>query len=152
MISCNEFKLGNYILVEGSLRQICMINNDRGFADIPYVGFYEGDGTEYEKCNSPRVEAVPMNEKIMEQCGFLFHEYFNFWQKIETISGKRMEMDIDTEYQVLDFLKKPVFRKLTSLHQLQNIYYDLTGNELDVKQATRHPAAMKRETPVNIND
>jgi hypothetical protein len=31
---------------------------------------------------------------------------------------------------VLDFMRKPILKKLTSLHQLQNIYFLLKGREL----------------------
>jgi hypothetical protein len=39
-------------------------------------------------------------------------------------------MDLSPDYEVIDFMRKPILKKLTSLHQLQNIYFLLKGREL----------------------
>jgi len=39
-------------------------------------------------------------------------------------------MEINPDYDLIDFMRKPVVKKMSSLHQLQNIYFALKGNEL----------------------
>jgi hypothetical protein len=46
------------------------------------------------------------------------------------------EMDIDNDYDVIDFMHKPVVRHLASLHQLQNVYFMLKGRELKLDKTT----------------
>jgi hypothetical protein len=44
-------------------------------------------------------------------------------------------MDIDPDYNVLDFMRRPVVKKLSSLHQVQNVYFFLKGEELGLEPA-----------------
>ena len=39
-------------------------------------------------------------------------------------------MNLSRDYEVIDFMRKPILRKLDSLHQLQNIYFLLKDREL----------------------
>jgi len=75
-----------------------------------------------------KVEPVPLTNELLKQCGFLYHDYFKFWQLVTT--GIRSEMDISPDFEVIDFMRKPIIKKLTSLHQLQNVYFMLKGREL----------------------
>jgi hypothetical protein len=43
-------------------------------------------------------------------------------------------MDVDTDYNVIDFMRKPVVKRVSSLHQLQNVYFMLKGKELHFQQ------------------
>lgn len=78
------------------------------------------------------IQPVPLTDNILKQCGFVYHDYFKFWQLITT--GIRSEMNISPDYEVIDFMRKPILKKLTSLHQLQNIYFMLKGRELKFHQ------------------
>jgi hypothetical protein len=73
---------------------------------------------------------VRLTNAILQQCNFIFRDYIKFWQLI-TSGQPRTEMNIDLDYNIIDFMRRPVVKKLTSLHQLQNIYYMLHGKELD---------------------
>jgi len=79
-----------------------------------------------------KVEPVPLTNEVLKQCGFLYHDYFKFWQLVTT--GIRSEMDISPDFEVIDFMRKPIIKKLTSLHQLQNVYFMLKGRELKLNR------------------
>jgi hypothetical protein len=80
---------------------------------------------------------VPLTDDVLKQCGFVYHDYFKFWQlKTTGITSEMSEMDIDNDYDVIDFMHKPVVRHLASLHQLQNVYFMLKGRELKLDKAT----------------
>ena len=38
---------------------------------------------------------------------------------------KGTEMDIDPDYTLIDFMRRPIVKNIASLHQLQNLYYML---------------------------
>ena len=124
MISCYELRIGNYVLVDESFQRIAAINRTTAST----LEAEENSETVSEH-NLDNIEPVPLTDDIIKQCGFAFHDYFNFWQLITT--GIRSEMNISTDYEVIDFMRKPILKKLTSLHQLQNIYYLLKGRELE---------------------
>ena len=89
----------------------------------------ESTGEQITSENSlEKLEAIPLSDELLIQCGFVYHNYFKFWQLITT--DIRSEMDVDNDYHVIDFMRKPILGKLTSLHQLQNVYFILKGREL----------------------
>jgi hypothetical protein len=140
MISCNELRLGNYVLVENRLQKITMINTDS-------VCTMDGDQQEagLSAEHSPeQLFPVILNDDLLTQWGFVFHDYFHFWQKIN--AGIRSELDIDRDYNVIDFMRKPIVNKLTSLHQLQNVFYTLKGRELQPKEI---PAAIQQPEEIS---
>lgn len=130
MISCHELRTGNIILVNNRLRKVMMISNSQSLTDRSMVGVESIDDAENENYTAEEIEPVPMSEAILQQCHFTYHPYFKFWQLIDA-EGKRTEMDIDGDYSLIDFMRRPIVKKLTSLHQLQNIYYSLLGKDLD---------------------
>jgi len=81
-----------------------------------------------------QIEPVPLTDDVLKQCGFVYHDYFKFWQLITT--GTRSEMDIDSDYDVIDFMRRPIIKSLASLHQLQNVYFMLKGRELKLYDTT----------------
>ena len=122
MISCYELRIGNYVLVNGNFQQVFAINRT-----VAFVAEEDNEQMASEH-NLENVQPIPLTEDILRQCGFVYHDYFKFWQLITT--GIRSEMNISPDYEVIDFMRKPILKKLTSLHQLQNIYFLLKGREL----------------------
>lgn len=84
--------------------------------------------------NFGQIEPVPMTDDVLKQCGFVYHDYFKFWQLVTT--GIRSEMDINSDYDVIDFMRRPIIKSLASLHQLQNVYFMLKGRELKLYKTT----------------
>src|SRR4051812_21456694 len=117
MISCYELRLGNRVLVNGQLQQVSLITGTTAFTkDAGESG--EQAPVEY---SLEKIQPVPLTDEVLAECGFVFHDYFKFWQLITT--GIRTEMDIDLNYDVIDFMRRPIVKKLASLHQLQNVYF-----------------------------
>lgn len=124
MISCYELRIGNYVLVDGDLQEVSAITSTT-------VSTFDAEKKEEQEVSKHRLQSiqpVPLTDDILQQCGFVYHDYFKFWQLITT--GIRSEMNISPDYEVIDFMRKPILKKLTSLHQLQNIYFLLKGREL----------------------
>ena len=124
MISCYELRLGNRVLVDKNLQQVSMITGTAVFTSDAEEG-HEQVASEYR---FEQIEPVPLTDDVLKQCGFVYHDYFKFWQHITT--GIRSEMDINSDYDVIDFMRRPIIKKMTSLHQLQNVYFMLKGREL----------------------
>src|SRR4029078_1993059 len=125
MISCYELRIGNYVLVDENLQEVSVISRRTIFA----IGAEEGKEQPATEYNLENIQPVPLTDDIFKQCGFVFHDYFKFWQLITT--GIRSEMDIDPDYDLIDFMRKPIIKKLGSLHQLQNAYFMLKNRELN---------------------
>jgi len=128
MISCYELRLGNRILVNGNIQQVSMITSKTIFT----VDAEETIEQEASESSLEMVEPVPLTNELLKECGFVYHDYFKFWQLVTT--GIRSEMDISPDFEVIDFMRKPILKKLTSLHQLQNVYFMLKGRELKITE------------------
>jgi hypothetical protein len=129
MIPSNELRIGNYVLSEGNIERLSMINNRTSAVEVE-----ESETNEKTGLTLFSIQPVPLTDAVLQQCDFVYHDYFKFWQLINGKAENRSEMDIDRDYSIIDFMRRPVVKKLTSLHQLQNIYFLLKGKELLFRQ------------------
>ena len=136
MIPINELRIGNYIRFEGNIKKISFISNGSFFSAQPVVGFSGDQLNENAVYDEADVQEVSLTTDILKKCGFVFHEYFRFWQLIDLSSDHRSELDMDSDYNILDFMRRPIVKNVASLHQLQNIYFALKGRELFFQQNT----------------
>ena len=130
MISRYELRLGNRVLVDKNLQQVSMITGTTVFT----IDIEESHEQKVSEQSFEQIESVPLTDDVLRQCGFIYHDYFKFWQHITT--GIRSEMDINSDYDVIDFMRRPIIKKMTSLHQLQNVYFMLKGRELKLYDTT----------------
>ena len=113
MIKIEELRVGNWVYIEGSRQQIDAIEN----------------ATAPEKCEVDytlikHVHPIPLTEELLtEKCGFRRNHYGGLY-----LYGK-FDFDLTKEGY---FLVDDVGVYCKHLHQLQNLYFALTGKELPV--------------------
>lgn len=130
MIPCHDLRTGNIVLVNNRLRKVTMIRNSQTLTDQSMVGVESLSNEENENYPVDDIQPVPMNEALLQECNFNYQPHFKFWQLISS-DGERKEMDIDSDYNLIDFMRRPMVKNIGSLHQLQNIYYMLFNKELN---------------------
>ena len=128
-MSCYELRLGNYVLVNKNLLKISGITP----TTVSTIDANEQSEQIVLQHNLSDIQPVPLTDDVLKQCGFAYHDYFKIWQLRTT--GPKSELDIDRDYNVIDFMRKPLVSKLTSLHQLQNSYFMMKGEELEFSPA-----------------
>jgi hypothetical protein len=117
------------VLAEQTMQRISMIDNTSSETTALLGSKEEGAKT----CTQHLLQSlqpVPLNDAILKQCRFVYHDYFKFWQLITGGDESRSEMNMDRDYNILDFMRKPIVKKVASLHHLQNVYFMLKGKEL----------------------
>jgi hypothetical protein len=129
MIPCNELRIGNFVLAEQTMQRISMIDNTSSETTALLGATEEGAKTRTQHLLKS-LQPVPLNDAILKQCRFVYHDYFKFWQLITGGDESRSEMNMDRDYNILDFMRKPIVKKVASLHHLQNVYFMLKGKEL----------------------
>lgn len=127
MINIHEVRIGNYLLVDNNMRRICFINNGSS-AESPSIGFISEGEAKQEMCNTERVQAIALTDQLLQELGFIFHEHFKLWQHNKPNGSYSIELDSD--YQPLDFAHRPIVKGLKHLHALQNLFYSIQGQEL----------------------
>jgi hypothetical protein len=133
MIQITEFRIGNYLLVKGVVQQLGAIGiagDDEGTG--PIIGYFMEGVLHYEHASSERVQAVPLTDDLLQQCGFSFHNYFHYWQKLSEVLGTGVDMELDRDHTVVDFSHRPILKEIKYLHHLQNLYFALKRKELSL--------------------
>lgn len=131
MIQANELRIGNWVFDEigNEYVQICGI--DPSLNDI-WANLSNGAG-QYKRGLS-KISPIPLTEEILLKCGFEYREPF---PNIRGVLYKdNFEIGLDGDdfrlNQMSVRIDKAIIIKVNHLHQLQNLYYALTGVELEV--------------------
>ena len=121
MIQPTELRIGNYIEYDGNYYKIDSLS--RGLPTLNTLAFGIGV-VDYNNINP-----IPLTEEILIKCGFkrIHQSKFRavdihiFCYLHETMNG---DWILDIDGRTISVVK--------SLHQLQNLYHAITGNELEI--------------------
>lgn len=138
MLNEKDLRIGNLILFNDDNNTACTIESiKRDFDDEPYsVEIKFKDGM-FSDVNIEDIKPIALTSEWLLNLGFTFSEAFkdHFYKHIE---GQKL-------FSVFPFSTKP-FCRITEgdfavynmpcrfIHQLQNLYFALTGKELTVKE------------------
>lgn len=108
MISANELRIGNWVTLNGKHHVVRV--------------------STFLMCN--HLHPIPLTPELLERCGFVKEGILYQYGKFSIAFGDTIITDNGRTYfnswAILDHSPK-------YLHQIQNIYHALTGNELEVK-------------------
>lgn len=141
MINIEQFRIGNYVLVDNILRKIYYLNN-YGHKEVKLIGFEIDDDFDFESAASDRLESVRITDQLLVGLGFTFHPYLKVWQLPRPERTYSIELDID--YFPLDFSRRPIVQQMTHLHQLQNLFFSIQGKELAFQQQQQEKTPHKK--------
>jgi len=92
-------------------------------------------GTNCKGISFPSLKPIPLTEEILLKCGFQINGKYYRSKYIQD----SIKLIYDFNQRILYFKYKGEFspmiqipRAIESLHELQNLYHDLTGEELEV--------------------
>jgi hypothetical protein len=105
MIQENELRIGNWVFMDN--------RRYHKWADVDYT------------CNPDDFSPIPLTPELLEKCGF---EYSEGWYH-RKISGLNLNILPNSDYHIDGEQIAP----LKSLHQLQNLYFSLTNEELQIQ-------------------
>ena len=131
MIQANELRIKNLVYdKDNNVREICGIQ-------YPY--------THLTSLRSPvlaqsvqfnEIEPIKLTEEILLKCGFIFDKSTSDIKLFLPVLNLSLEIHA-TFYHgqfVIELINHlvPIVTELESIHQLQNLYFSLTGKELEV--------------------
>ena len=116
MINANEIRLGNWVRWGG-------VN-----VEITTVTIYQRT---FYKCTEGLVSGIPLTPEILIACGFVYVEDYAEYRYRESTNW----FGVFNEHNDDWYFDKPEMSTVVIkyLHQLQNLYYSLTGQELTYK-------------------
>lgn len=80
MIHIEQFRIGNFVLVDNIPRTIRYLNN-YGNKNVKLIGFETDGDYEFESARSDRLESVRITDQLLIELGFTFHPYLKLWQR-----------------------------------------------------------------------
>lgn len=144
MIDSKDLRIGNYVTdkwYESSKTIIIVESIDDKGINLEI----ENDGN-YPELSKNWIEpyyifddifGIPLTEDILLKCGF---EFYGYGENTVTFKGYRFkEFDLlflDDDNRSIEFMNninEKVYCNLQFLHQLQNLYFALTNQELEIK-------------------
>lgn len=131
-MKANELRVGNYIELDGKVESIWEISLDYYDEGFPYISSGDNHIVEFRQC---RHKPIPLDQEWLEKFGF---EKLNLYSldrwiyndfEIENM-GKYFAKVIWSEScpHTTQFIGHHQY-----VHQLQNLYFALTGEELTIK-------------------
>ena len=126
MIKPQELIIGNYVFdIDGDVLQIGQI------LDIGVKFKNTSLSSRYEK-----IQPIPLTEEILLKFGFYFEEGFYCLRINNTAFMTIILHGSYVNYELSNFRQKIVFSsgEFSGVHQLQNLYFHLKGEELTFKK------------------
>lgn len=147
MIKANELRIGNWILINGAhYGKVVSIEESRFATYNPCNRYTDGTTGDYWRYDTDYVNPIPLTPEILESCGFKkeFDNVYSNKQKVKDSDLYTLPFALfyhkNQCYHTSDFSRRNNFKPFRYLHQLQNLYFWLTGEELEFTQqpATIH--------------
>ena len=122
MIQAKDLRIGNWVMYDNKIFEVDTISME--FPTLNTIEFGIGV-VKWDKLNP-----IPLTEELLIKCGFKkinhIHGY-SFWAM--GIKGGRPKIDIyESRTEYMGYSVKHV----QYLHQIQNLYFTLTGKELEI--------------------
>ncbi len=119
MIDAKELRIGNILNGENGPVIVCALN-DNGRVAVKYLDHVPLFAQEAKEIS---IKPILLTENILLKCGFETH-----YLGIKTYYHPLLELDHEFKLMGVDHSIKVIY-----LHQLQNIFFALTGEELKIK-------------------
>lgn len=117
MINANELRRGNWVKWDNAdmFYQIESINENTGSEEDPIL----------------------LTPEILEKAGFVFNEKNGYFERFHIDKDTRMNLkyrELKGGYSMVNYiLKSLICTDIYFVHQLQNLYFALTGKELPIE-------------------
>lgn len=141
MIKANELRRGNYVLdYDGKVIEVEVI--DECAINESWDGPIDPKGETYRLCRGislDDIDPIPLTPEWLERCMFDYREDDKVWA-IQVGNTCYLEFDEQIMCGVTpetwrDQCPIYIWADVKYLHQLQNLYFALTGEELEIKEA-----------------
>jgi hypothetical protein len=135
MIHANELRIGNKIKVYTDIVDVTDIGDDGTIGTTAYFDGQMGCCG----CTDSMADPIPLTPEILEKCGFEKDKVTgDYWDMVDEYGCSKQNFVIfhyeDGTFSVGSSLGEySVGKQFKYLHQLQNLYFALTGEELEVK-------------------
>ncbi|MDB5190887.1 MAG: hypothetical protein JWQ96_450 [Segetibacter sp.] len=131
MIPVNELRKGSWVKHNGANVYVTQIMWNRLEVALNVTG-----DKQYQECKYDNLQPIILTPEVMKDCGFIKHELFPhrnvFYHKHFFFTINIIGTSYEVSYGLIAESIAMIYQKNLFLHQLQNLYFSLTGEELGV--------------------
>lgn len=120
MVAASELRIGNWVELNGAFGKVQSVDE---FNQIKVFGYYP----------ITPVKPIPLSEEILFKCGFSKGSVWNVGKYLCKEINYGFWITYKKEKIILDFISAASITEIEYLHQLQNLYFALTGKELEIE-------------------
>jgi hypothetical protein len=146
-MKANELRIGNYVnyhsngILDKVLGTVAVQITCVGVGDkftLPQL-WIKGNGVDASLHDFDSVEPIPLTKELLLKCGFIQDDRTEGYEKngVTLASNRTVTHDEDGKLYLVNYDESfgnfPISIPTKHIHQLQNLYFALTGEELDVK-------------------
>jgi len=129
-INVKELRIGNEVELKGNFCKISGITQTREI-------FINAEKTSH---SANEISPIHLTEDIIKKCGFQKNKRGNYYKLYENfvgfkfmLSSKNILIYITQYRETIPIPNWQPLNHVLYLHQLQNLYYDIMGRELEIK-------------------
>jgi hypothetical protein len=126
-MKANELRIGNLVTYENKTHKIFGISEQYPFLDTIEYGAFVVEWYD--------LKPIPLTEDWLLKAGFEVVYDSEFTKRLDFIKDNRFDFFINKQNETLSgirFKGNTFFNEAKHVHQLQNIYFALTGEELAI--------------------
>jgi hypothetical protein len=137
VIDLQELRIGNLLEYKGELVSVTMLSMDIDDEYNEIIGFVKygtssNEHAEWNRALALDLKRIPITPAWMARCGFEKHNNGLFVTNGVFIDYKPPRF-VTPFYSDGTSFQRPMGRHIEYIHQLQNIYFCLTGDKLPIK-------------------
>lgn len=139
-VSVTDLRIGNLVEYNGIIMKISEICSpkplkDKRYSDKYIIELFDGAGL--LNCTLDEIKLIVISHKWLLKSGFIYDENWHYRLGENSITRDYLLDICWIDGDLYPFYRNGFF-KIKSLNQLQNLYFDLTGYELQIGNLTEH--------------
>lgn len=121
MIKASELRVGNLVQIDANCQEVIEITGTTGTIRVA--------GMKNVKTPYNQINGIPLTPEWLERFGFEVYGSEPYWKYADGING----MFKNNRFRLFTFQTHGDYVPVDYVHQLQNLYFALTGQELELK-------------------
>ncbi len=137
-MKANELRVGNYVQTDNSTppHYIDIITVD-SILDLGKYGGKINNNHDSWDWDLENIHPIPLTEEWLLKFGFEKLLIGDGNEYLIDVNGLGWSINIKSKYVGFDYLENTEIAKCLYVHQLQNLYFALTGEELQLKELAK---------------
>lgn len=127
-MEAKNLRIGNYITLTKSFKEFCESRNvETSLLRVTKIGYQEVELNRLIDVNVSTIEAIPLTIEWVLKFNFKYNDFTTLYEFDD------IQIDVSELETVIFYRGVEVVSTLKYVHELQNLFFTITGQELELK-------------------